>query len=217
MNSIHKNNKINYAVVEDNERFRDTLVGLLKIRKETSRVLEFASSEELLKSHSLSTINFLIVDYKLKKMDGISLLGNPAIQDLEIPKLILTDFDAEQKIFEALKNGATGYMFKEELYSLSSILDILLNGGAYISSTIALRVVSFFKEMKKTVQSFEELTKQEDRIIREISSGYTPQEIADSLAINISTVRSHLKIIYKKLQVNNQTQLLNKIKSISLS
>lgn len=217
MNSLHKNNKINYAIVEDNERFRDTLAGLLKIRKETSRVLEFASSEELLVFDGLSTIDFLIVDYKLKRMDGISLLGNAEIQNLKIPKLILTGFDAEQKIFEALKNGATGYMFKEELYSLSSILDILLNGGAYISSTIALRVITFFKEMKKTVQSFEELTKQEDRIIREISSGYTPQEIADSLAINVSTVRSHIKSIYKKMQVNNQTQLLNKIKTISLS
>ncbi|MBP6738501.1 MAG: hypothetical protein KA146_00850 [Leptospiraceae bacterium] len=54
-------------------------------------------------------------------------------------------------------------------------------------------------------------------MIREIASGYAPQEIADSFAINISTFRRHIKSIYKKLEVNNQTQLLNKIKSISLS
>jgi DNA-binding NarL/FixJ family response regulator len=212
MNDLIKNDKIIYGIVDDDDSFRSTLAGLLYIKKETDRVLEFSSAEELLDFSCLSILDFLIVDYRLKCMDGITLLGNPLIQKLIIPKLILSGFDAERHIFEALKYGATGYMFKEELNSLDSILDILINGGAYISPTIALRVANFFKENKKILEKFEELTEKEEKILRELSSGYSPTEISENLNIGVSTVRGHIKSIYKKLQVNNQLQLIKKAK-----
>lgn len=74
-----------------------------------------------------------------------SLLGEESVKNLQIPKLILTGYNAESKIFDALKHGATGYMFKEDIYSLGQILEILLSGGAYISPTIAVIVANFLK------------------------------------------------------------------------
>ena len=150
MNSLYKEKKITFGIVEDQISFRSNLAELIKTYKQTGEVIEFSSAEELLIYPFLTKLDFLIVDYKLKGKDGILLLGEKSIQNLSIPKLILTSFDAEGKIFEALKFGATGYMFKDELYSLNSILEVLLNGGAFISPTIAFRVVNFFKEIKKS-------------------------------------------------------------------
>ncbi|MBP7283856.1 MAG: response regulator transcription factor [Leptospiraceae bacterium] len=216
MNSLFKNEQITYGIVDDDEVFRSMLASLLRMKKETGKILEFSSAEDILQSDYLKSLDFLIVDYRLKKIDGIALLGDDKIKALKIPKLILSGFDAEKKIFEALKYGATGYMFKEELYSLDSILEILQNGGAFISPTIALRVVTFFKDIKKSEEDFEDLTDREEEILRELSSGYSPKEIAETLKITVSTVRSHIKNIYKKLEVNNQIQLLKKAKEKNL-
>ena len=194
MNSLFKNEQITYGIVDDDEVFRSMLASLLRMKKETGKILEFSSAEDILQSDYLKSLDFLIVDYRLKKIDGIALLGDDKIKALKIPKLILSGFDAEKKIFEALKYGATGYMFKEELYSLDSILEILQNGGAFISPT----------------------TDREEEILRELSSGYSPKEIAETLKITVSTVRSHIKNIYKKLEVNNQIQLLKKAKEKNL-
>lgn len=106
-------------------------------------ILEFTSAEDALSSKYLDTINFLIIDIRLSGMDGISFLGKPDIRNLKIPKLLLSGFNAEDRIFEALKYGATGYLFKAEIDSLDATIDILLSGEAFISPTIALRVISF--------------------------------------------------------------------------
>ena len=164
------------------------LASLLRMKKETGKILEFSSAEDILQSDYLKSLDFLIVDYRLKKIDGIALLGDDKIKALKIPKLILSGFDAEKKIFEALKYGAT----------------------------IALRVVTFFKDIKKSEEDFEDLTDREEEILRELSSGYSPKEIAETLKITVSTVRSHIKNIYKKLEVNNQIQLLKKAKEKNL-
>lgn len=216
MDSLFKNDKITYGILDDDDSFRVTLAGLLKLKNDTRKVVEFFSAEEVLVYPFLGNLDFLILDYRLKGMDGITLLSDPKIMKLSIPKLILSGFDAEKKVFEALKYGATGYMYKEELYSLDSILEILKQGGAFITPTIALRVVSFFKDIKKNIEKFEDLTDREEDILQELSSGYSPKEIAEILQINISTVRGHIKSIYKKLEVNNQIQLLKKAKEKNL-
>lgn len=203
-----------YGVLEDNENFRATIVGLLKIRPEVEKVIECSSAEIALQSKSLPSLDFLIVDYRLGGMDGITFLGQPSVKKLQIPKLILTGYNTEAKIFDALKYGATGYMFKEDIYSLGEILEILLGGGAYISPTIALRVANYFKEIETSNDSSEILTKREDLILQELTSGYSPIEIAEKLTISIATVRSHIRNIYAKLEVTNQVQLLKKTKML---
>ncbi len=214
MNS--RNDKYTYGIVDDDTNFRNTLAGMLRLRLDTARVLDFSCAEDLLAYPYLNDIEFLIVDFRLPKMDGITLLGKPIIKDLAVPKLVLSGFDAEKKIFEALKNGATGYMFKEELYSLDTILETLLQGGAFITPTLALRVVSFFKDIKKTNEDFQDLTEREIQILEGLSSGYSPKEISESLILSIFTIRGHIKNIYKKLEVNSQVQLLKKAKEKNL-
>jgi len=205
-----------FAIVENDERFLGTVVNLLKVRKDTKEILEFTSAEEALRSGQLSKANFLIVDYRLTGMDGITFLGQSQIRNLKIPKLILSGFDAEERIFEALKFGATGYMFKNDIYSLDLTINILLAGEAFITPMIALRIVQSFKESERSSEEYEPLTTREMQVLKELSNGYPLKKISDTFNISIHTIRVHIRNIYKKLEVNNQLQLLKRAKQMNL-
>ncbi|HRG76264.1 MAG TPA: response regulator transcription factor [Leptospiraceae bacterium] len=205
-----------FGIVEDDYRFLGAVVTLLKVRKDVKEILEFTSAEDALSSKYLDTINFLIIDIRLSGMDGISFLGKPDIRNLKIPKLLLSGFNAEERIFEALKYGATGYLFKAEIDSLDATIDILLSGEAFISPTIALRVISFFQEMEITPEESEPLTKREKEILTELCEGYSIKTISKTLNISVTTLRVHIRSIYRKLEVNNQRQLMKKAKDKNL-
>lgn len=206
-----------FGIVEDDNKFLGTVVNLLRFRKDAKEILEFTSAEEALRSTQLEKVNFLIIDYKLSGMDGISFLGKAQIRNLKIPKLILSGFDAEERIFEALKFGANGYLFKNEIDTLDSTIDILLAGGASITPIIALRIIQSFKETESSSIDAEELlSKREMQILKELSNGYPLKKISKTFDISILTIRVHIRNIYNKLEVNNQIQLLKKAKDINL-
>ena len=205
-----------FGIVEDDYRFLGTVVNLLKVRKDVKEILEFTSAEEALQSNFLSTINFLIIDIRLTGMDGITFLGQPSIRNLKIPKLLLSGFNAEERIFEALKYGATGYMFKGEIFTIDTAIDTLLSGEASITPSIALRIVNFFNDIENTPEESEPLTKRENEVLKELCEGYSIKTISKTLNISVTTLRVHIRSIYRKLEVNNQRQLMKKAKDKNL-
>ncbi|MBK7054130.1 MAG: response regulator transcription factor [Leptospiraceae bacterium] len=205
-----------FGIVEDDYRFLGTVVNLLKVRKDVKEILEFTSAEEALQSNFLSTINFLIIDIRLTGMDGITFLGQPSIRNLKIPKLLLSGFNAEERIFEALKYGATGYMFKGEIFTIDTAIDTLLSGEASITPSIALRIVNFFNDIENTPEESEPLTKRENEVLKELCEGYSIKTISKTLNISVTTLRVHVRSIYRKLEVNNQRQLMKKAKDKNL-
>ncbi|MBK6604498.1 MAG: response regulator transcription factor [Leptospiraceae bacterium] len=205
-----------FGIVEDDYRFLGTVVNLLKVRKDVKEILEFTSAEEALQSNFLSTINFLIIDIRLTGMDGITFLGQPSIRNLKIPKLLLSGFNAEERIFEALKYGATGYMFKGEIFTIDTAIDTLLSGEASITPSIALRIVNFFNGIENTPEESEPLTKRENEVLKELCEGYSIKTISKTLNISVTTLRVHVRSIYRKLEVNNQRQLMKKAKDKNL-
>lgn len=205
-----------FGIVEDDYRFLGTVVNLLKVRKDVKEILEFTSAEEALQSNFLSTINFLIIDIRLTGMDGITFLGQPSIRNLKIPKLLLSGFNSEERIFEALKYGATGYMFKGEIFTIDTAIDTLLSGEASITPSIALRIVNFFNDIENTPEESEPLTKRENEVLKELCEGYSIKTISKTLNISVTTLRVHVRSIYRKLEVNNQRQLMKKAKDKNL-
>lgn len=208
-----KEKKLVYGVLIGDESFQAAIIGLLKIRPEVGSIIEFSSPEAALKLDSLSQVDFLIIDCCL---DGIAFLGQSRVRSLQIPKLILADYNVESKVFDALKYGATGYMLKEEIYSFNKILEILIGNGVYISPTALLQVINYFRKMEMSALNPEHLTERERIVLKEFSEGHAPKQIAENLTISIATVRSHIQNIYRKLEVSNQIQLIQRVKEKGL-
>ncbi len=126
--------------------------------------------------------------------------------------MIYTSFNDTDLIFEALKAGASGYITKttEPSKLMEAIIDIH-NGGSPMSSEIARKVVSSFQQKEiKINQEIEKLSEREKEILNRLSEGLRYKEIADNLFLSTETIRTHIRNIYRKLQVNSRTEAINK-------
>jgi DNA-binding NarL/FixJ family response regulator len=110
-----------------------------------------------------------------------------------------------------LKAGASGYLLKNTgLVQLIESLKELHNGGSPMSSNIARKVVTVFRDKEKETAPVEALSNRENEILQLLAKGLLYKEIADQLRISVSTVRQHIHHIYEKLHVQNRTEAINK-------
>jgi DNA-binding NarL/FixJ family response regulator len=123
-----------------------------------------------------------------------------------------TVFENSEKIFNALKAGASGYILKRTAgATLVDAIKELLNGGAPMSSDIARKVVNSFRDGQPEENHADSLTKKENEILDLLAKGYSNKEIADTLFVSLNTVRTHIYHMYEKLHVRNRVEALNKI------
>ncbi len=122
--------------------------------------------------------------------------------------VMCTSFEDEEYIFSSLKKGASGYIIKSD--SPDKIMEAIrnvINGGAPMSSAIAKKVVSHFKNETRTLQA---LSPKENEILALLASGLFYKEIASEMNVGIDTVKKHASSIYRKLQVSNRTEAVNR-------
>ena len=117
-----------------------------------------------------------------------------------------------EKVFEALKAGASGYLLKNTgLVQLIESLKELHTGGSPMSANIARKLVTLFRSEQKETANIEVLSNRENEILQLLAKGLLYKEIADQLSISVSTVRQHIHHIYEKLHVQNRTEAINKV------
>jgi DNA-binding NarL/FixJ family response regulator len=125
--------------------------------------------------------------------------------------MMFTVYENDEKVFEALKAGASGYLLKNTgLLQMSEALKELYNGGSPMSSNIARKLVTVFRDNDKNEAPVEALSNRENEILQLLSKGLLYKEIADQLSISTGTVRQHIHKIYEKLHVGNRTEAINK-------
>jgi DNA-binding NarL/FixJ family response regulator len=149
------------------------------------------------------------MDIDLPKVSGIEGVKKAKyiFPDAEI--IMNTVFDDEERIFQAIKNGASGYILKKVAFTeLINAINDVLNGGAPMSPGIARKVINFHK---LKLANHEALSTREFQIVEDLSKGLSYKMIADKHSISIETVRSHCKKIYRKLHVNSATEAINKL------
>lgn len=207
-----ENNLIHIWLVEDNLRYRKSLAGLINGTEGMQCLHAFGSCEDaleiLLKEISPEVI---LLDIGLPGISGIQGIEKFKLLSPSTLILILTIYDDNDKVFDALCAGASGYLLKDS--SPEKIIDSIrevLSGGAPMNMKIAHKVLELFSQFKKKKSDYG-LTDREKEILQHIVAGLTKQQVADKLFLSFHTVNTHLKNIYTKLHVNSVSGVVSKV------
>jgi DNA-binding NarL/FixJ family response regulator len=202
------------AIVEDNNDIRQALEQIIESSEEFTLAGSCITGEEALVKLPILNPTVVLMDIGL----GEGLNGIEVVRELKhaypnILFMMCTIYDEDEKIFEALRAGASGYILKKT--SPAKLLEgikELIEGGAPMSSQIASKVVAAFQNKPKTAigSSLDVLSKRENEILEMLSTGLLYKEISDKLNISSETVRKHVYHIYEKLHVSNRIEAVNK-------
>lgn len=198
---------IRVALVEDQPEIRQNWSDLINSFADFKCVRTCVSAEEALRLLPAEKPDVVLMDIFLPRMSGIECVRRLKESLPQVQIVMLTVVDDDEVVFKALEAGADGYLLKltrpEDLRA--SLLDVL-NGGAPMSSGIARCVVRYFRQKAQSPSDSARLSTREEEVLTLLSKGYSNKEIADQLNLSFETVRSYLKLIYKKLHVRTRTE-----------
>ena len=203
------------AIVEDNNDIRQALEQIIESSKDFTHAGSCITGEEALIRIPILNPTVVLMDIGLGDgINGIEVVRELKASNPEILFMMCTIYEEDEKIFEALSSGASGYILKKtQPAKLLEGISELINGGAPMSSQIASRVVAAFQNKSITATaglSLAVLSKRENEILEMLSTGLLYKEISEKMTISSQTVRKHVYHIYEKLHVGNRVQAVNK-------
>lgn len=199
------------VLIEDLRDIRLSLTALINGTPGFRCIAAFSSVETALARIEREAPDIILTDLGLPGMSGVE--GIKRFREIfpELPIIALTIYDNDEKIFDALCNGANGYLLKNTPPArLLESLQEAYEGGAPMSPAIALRVVKLFREFRPPEHSDFHLTPQETELLRLMVEGHYKKTAAREMGISFHTVSFHLKNIYEKLQVHSKTEAVAK-------
>jgi len=212
--------KITICIVEDNEQFRSSLEQIISMDKRYQLKASFANFEDALQKIPHVLPDIVLMDIHLGNgKSGIECVKALKPKHRDILFMMCTIYHDDEKIFDALKAGASGYILKKATPDqLLEAIKELYEGGAPMSSQIARKVVSMLQMGKVNdpeVKNFPNmlmrgLSRREKEILHLLANGMIYKEIARHLGISLETVRKHAYNVYEKLHVDNRVQAINK-------
>jgi DNA-binding NarL/FixJ family response regulator len=199
------------GIIEDQPKIREGLRSLIDGTEGYRCVGSFGSVEEALARFDSEWPDVLLMDIGLPGMSGIE--GTRRIKDLHpgLAVLMLTVYDDDRRIFDALCAGASGYLLKQTPPArLLECLTEVVDGGAPMSPDVARRVVALFREIRPPAEADHQLTPHEIRILTLLVEGHNYTTAAEELHVSINTIRFHMRSIYEKLQVHSKSEAVSK-------
>lgn len=206
---------IRLAVAEDNSFLADSIREKCSFFNDLKLKFIGVNGVDLLeKLAEDSNIDVILMDIQMPEMNGIETTRNVKKKYPQIKVVMLTVFDDEENIFDAIQAGADGYLLKDESAMVlhQGLLEIT-NGGAPMSPAIALKTLKLLRSPLPTNTSNSdqetfELSAREINVLEQLSEGLNYKEIAANLLISAGTVRKHIENTYKKLHVHNKVEAL---------
>ena len=202
---------IEVAIVEDRREIRESLVTLIGGTEGYRCTGGYRSMEEALAKLKFHLPHVVLCDIGLPGMSGIE--GIRILKELypDLLILMLTIYDDDERIFEAICAGACGYLLKKTppLRLLDSLKEAV-QGGAPMSPEVARRVIALFREIRPPERADYELTPHETRLLKLLAEGHNYKTAALELNVTVHTVSFHLRSIYEKLQVHTKTEAVAK-------
>jgi len=203
--------RMRVLLADDHALFREGLAGIIASQPDMQVVGEANDGlEAFVKAQELKP-DLILIDVQMPGMDGLEATRKIKAVLPETRIVVLTVRDDNEKLFEALKNGAQGYLLKEiRSQEMLAMLRGAMAGEAALSSTLAGRVLTEFRRLSNYgfVEQEDDsgLTEREQQVLLHVARGATDKEVAEALTISLNTVKTHMRNILSKLQVGTRRE-----------
>lgn len=202
---------ISIAIVEDLDVVRNGLKDFISLSTDFLVVGSFKTGEEAVQQLPVIRPDIVIMDINLPGINGIECIRQVKDKSPSTQFMMFTVYENDEKVFEALKAGASGYLLKNTgLLQIAESVQELHEGGSPMSANIARKMVNLFRDTDKKTPFLDLLSNREKEILQLLAKGLLYKEIAEQLNITTGTVRIHIHKIYEKLHVQNRTEAINK-------
>jgi DNA-binding NarL/FixJ family response regulator len=203
--------KIKVIYYEDNSNLREGISFLIQSTSQLELLATFSNADTVKVDTEELKPDVILMDIDMPGTNGIDAVAIVKAVSPKTQVIMLTVFDNEEKIFNAIRNGASGYLLKHTPPSeiIESIFDVN-KGGSPMTANVARKVLQYFQSQPKAHKVDYNLSDRELQIVKGLVSGYSYKAIASELFISIDTVRSHIRRIYEKLHVNSKTEAVLK-------
>ena len=202
---------IKAAIVEDQREIREGLTALINGTEGYRCTGSFRSMEEALEKIKGDVPEVMLCDIGLPGMSGIEGIAILKERYPDLLLLVLSVYDDDERIFDALCAGACGYLLKRTppVRLLESLREAV-TGGAPMSPEVANRVITLFREIRPPERADYELTPHETRLLKLLVEGHNYTTAAVELGVSYNTIKFHMRHIYEKLQVHSKSEAVSK-------
>ena len=212
---------VRIAIVDDNVFLQKAIAEKLSFFDDLVLKYTAVNGKDLLtKLEANKNIDLILMDIEMPECNGIEATKMVKSKYPQLKIIMLTVFDNDENIFNAIKAGADGYLLKEvNPKDLHQGIIETINGGAAMNPSIALKTLKLLRnpvEFAQVEQEEVKLSTREIEVLEQLSKGLNYNVIADNLILSPSTVRKHIENIYTKLQVHNKFEAIEKAKSNNL-
>ncbi len=213
---------IRLLIVDDQRLMREGLRLLLELEQGFEIVGEASSGQSALDAYAELRPDVVLMDIRMPGMDGVEATRRLCASWPGARVIILTTFDDDVNVFEALRAGAVGYLLKDlSGQELASAVRTVFNGGALIEPTVAKRVMTEFARLHPPARSLDEglsepLSERELEILKLISAGLSNREIGDRLGLTEGTVKNHITSLLQKIGARDRTQAALRARDLGL-
>lgn len=202
---------IRVLAYDDNDLIRNSVKLLLEVETDIDLCGSFSSALSIISDVEYLKPDVILMDVDMPEINGVEAVKLLRTKFDSIPVIMLTVFDDNDTIFNAVCAGATGYILKQHVTEeLASALRMVINGGAPMTGSIAKKILFMLPVATTRDQETYNLTEKETEILKCLVKGFSYKMISNEIGISIDTVRFHIKKIYDKLHVHSATEAVSK-------